>query len=242
MTALSSLAYAADGAGGVSSFGVLLPLSLLGFIVYFLYWQLKKRKKRIARKNQQKLEEFSEYVSKKSESTKKTTDKKEEKIPDRDARKIFISYRREDGADVAGRIYDRLIAKFGKDHIFKDVDSIPLGADFRKYINNSISNSSVLLVVIGNRWLGQSSETGERRIDDIKDFPRLEVAAALKRKIPIIPVLVLSSKMPDEESLPEDISAFAYRNGIPVRPDPDFEHDIKRLIDGIEQIQQPDIS
>jgi hypothetical protein len=51
---------------------------------------------------------------------------------------IFISYRRDDTADVAGRIYDRLIQHFGEDLIFKDVDSIPLGVNFRKYLSESV--------------------------------------------------------------------------------------------------------
>lgn len=48
--------------------------------------------------------------------------------------KILISYRREDSAHVTGRIYDRLVQQFGRTAVFKDVDSIPLGIDFRTYL------------------------------------------------------------------------------------------------------------
>lgn len=149
---------------------------------------------------------------------------------------IFISYRRNDSADVAGRIYDRLANKFGEDNVFKDVDSIPLGADFRDFIEASISNSFVLLVVIGKSWLGQSNDADSRRIDDPQDFPRIEIAAALKKNIPIIPVLVFGSSVPKERELPIEISNLAHRNGVQIRPDPDFNHDISRLIVGIEKI------
>ncbi len=39
--------------------------------------------------------------------------------------RLFISYRRTDSKQIAGRIYDRLAPVFGKENIFKDVDSIP---------------------------------------------------------------------------------------------------------------------
>ena len=45
--------------------------------------------------------------------------------------KIFLSYRRQDSAGIAGRIYDRLRAHFGDDAIFMDIDNIPFGVDFR---------------------------------------------------------------------------------------------------------------
>jgi len=39
--------------------------------------------------------------------------------------KIFLSYRRQDSAGVAGRIYDRLRDHFGNDAVVMDIDSIP---------------------------------------------------------------------------------------------------------------------
>ncbi|MEP7285741.1 MAG: SUMF1/EgtB/PvdO family nonheme iron enzyme [Chloroflexota bacterium] len=67
--------------------------------------------------------------------------------------KIFISYRRDDSADVAGRIYDRLVAKFGKDAVFKDVDSIPFGVNFKKHLEGVVQQCAVELVIIGKQWL-----------------------------------------------------------------------------------------
>lgn len=150
--------------------------------------------------------------------------------------KIFLSYRRNDSADVTGRIYDRLLAKFGDDNIFKDVDSIPLGANFKDHIDSMIKESAVVLVVIGNDWFGRSENAAGRRIDDPGDFVRLEVAAALNRKLNIVPLLVRRALMPTEEELPEELKPLAYRNGISIRPDPDFNNDIDRLIYGLEKI------
>jgi hypothetical protein len=147
---------------------------------------------------------------------------------------IFITYRREDSIDVTGRIYDRLCQHFGKQNVFKDVDSIPLGVDFRKHLGDSVGQCDVLLTVIGRQWLAGTGDKGQRRLDDVRDFVRIEMEAALKRNIPLVPVLVQGASMPGLEDLPEILQSLVYRNGIPVRPDPDFHQDMDRLIKGIE--------
>lgn len=145
---------------------------------------------------------------------------------------IFISYRREDSSDVTGRIYDRLCQHFGEQNVFKDVDSIPLGVDFRQHLGNSVGQCNVLLTIIGRQWM--AGEKGKRRLDDARDFVRIEMEAALKRDIPVVPVLVQGSSIPNVDDLPAQLQPLAYRNGIPVRPDPDFHQDMDRLIKGIE--------
>ena len=89
---------------------------------------------------------------------------------------IFISYRRNDSADVVGRIHDKLIYKFGKENVFKDVDSIPLGIDFRKILDKSVSNCNIFLAIIGTRWLEVKSPDGKRRIDDPGDLSGLKLS------------------------------------------------------------------
>lgn len=147
---------------------------------------------------------------------------------------IFISYRRQDSADVTGRIYDRLVQRFGKDQIFKDVDSIPLGVDFREHLGSVVGRCNLLLAVMGEQWLGASDVGGVRRLDDAKDYVRIEIEAALSRKIPVIPVLVRGATVPSEGDLPASLASLSYRNGIAVRPDPDFHRDMDRLIAGLE--------
>ncbi len=147
---------------------------------------------------------------------------------------IFLSYRRSDSANVTGRIYDSLLRDFDKKQIFKDVDSIPLGVDFRKHLNQKVGECNVLIAVIGNQWIEPNTPKGQKRIDDKKDFVRVEIEAALERNIPVIPVLVREAQMPAADELPESMTELAYRNGIPVRPDPDFHKDMERLIQGIK--------
>jgi len=146
--------------------------------------------------------------------------------------KILISYRRGDSADVTGRIYDRLIQQFGRTAVFKDVDSIPLGIDFRTYLDQQVAKCDVFLAVIGQNWMRSEGPRGKHRlVADSSDFVHVEVEAALKRDIPVIPVLVGGASIPPIDRLPASIQSLSYRNGIVVRPDPDFHRDMDRLID-----------
>lgn len=146
---------------------------------------------------------------------------------------IFISYRRSDSADIAGRIYDRLIEKYGKNPIFKDVDSIPLGVDFREYLGMKVSECNVFLAIIGDRWVDASDATGKKRLEDPSDFVRIEIESALERGIPVIPLMVRGAQMPVEENLPISLRKLVFKNGIQIRPDPDFHHDMDRLISAL---------
>ena len=145
--------------------------------------------------------------------------------------KLFLSYRRDDSADVTGRIYDRLVQHFGKEQVFKDVDSIPFGVDFRAHLQSRVNECKILLVVIGDRWIAGKGTAS--RLHDQKDYVRIELEAALNKSIPVIPVLVRGASIPDESDLPPALGSLSYRNGLAVRPDPDFHRDMDRLIEGI---------
>lgn len=151
--------------------------------------------------------------------------------------KILISYRREDSADVTGRIYDWLIQVFPQS-VFRDVDSIPLGVDFRAYLDEQVAKCDVFLAVIGRDWLRGKGRKGKSRLEDPGDFVRIEIESALKRQIPVIPVLVQGTKIPETQRLPASIQGLSYRNGIVVRPDPDFHTDMDRLIVHLKQPAQ----
>jgi hypothetical protein len=76
---------------------------------------------------------------------------------------IFISYRREDGAGCAGRLYDRLAAHFGDDCVFMDVEGIEPGADLFEANERAVGSCDALIVIIGNEWLATDS-AGHRRL------------------------------------------------------------------------------
>jgi hypothetical protein len=154
--------------------------------------------------------------------------------------KIFISYRRQDSQAITGRLYDHLEAHFGQGAVFLDEDTIPDGADFRRYIDQAVSRCDVLLAVIGAQWVrGRYQEgprQGQRRLDDPADFVRIEVQSALARGIPVIPVLVEKANMPAAQDLPEELQALPYRNAAEVRAGRDFRDDVARLIQSIESL------
>ena len=150
--------------------------------------------------------------------------------------KILISYRREDSADVTGRIYDRLIRQFGQEAVFKDVDSIPFGTDFRIYLDAQVAKCEVFLAVIGRDWMKRRGSKGKSRLEDPGDFVRIEIESALKRLIPVIPVLVSGASIPLAERLPASLQHLSYRHGIAVRPDPDFHRDMDRLIEHLKKL------
>ncbi len=129
-------------------------------------------------------------------------------------RAIFISYRRDDAEGQAGRLFDDLVKQFGEDAVFMDVAGIDAGRDFRRAIDEQVATCGVLLAIIGRSWLTLTDEGGRRRLDDPADFVRLETSSALKRDIPVIPVLVQGAKMPRAQDLPEDLQELAFRNGV----------------------------
>src|ERR1044072_5383566 len=147
-------------------------------------------------------------------------------------RAIFISYRREDAEGQAGRLFDDLVAQFGNDSVFMDVVDLEPGRDFRRAIDQQVASCGVLLALIGRDWLEVKNESGKRRLDDPMDFVRLETASALKRDIPVIPVLVRGARMPHAEELPEDLKELAFRNAVELthaRCDSDLQLLVKAL-------------
>jgi hypothetical protein len=147
-----------------------------------------------------------------------------------DVSRVFLSYRREDSIGIAGRLRDRLAGHFGADNVFFDVDTIPLGVDFRHHIDRMVAECDVVLVVIGRHWVDALDDHGQRRLDQAGDFVRLEVETALHRDIPVIPLLVDGANIPQPSQLPASLADLAYRNGTPVRHDPDFHPDVDRLL------------
>jgi hypothetical protein len=129
---------------------------------------------------------------------------------------IFISYRRDDSEGQAGRLFDELAQHFGHDAVFMDVAALMPGHDFRHAIDEHVSSCGVLLAVIGRQWLSLRDEAGGRRIDDPLDFVRLEVASALRRDIPVVPVLVQGARMPRAAELPEDLQPLVFRNAVAI--------------------------
>jgi TIR domain len=142
---------------------------------------------------------------------------------------VFISYRRENTAGEARALFNDLAARLGDGSVFMDVDSIALGRDFRVVLEETTATCDLMLVLIGRNWVEAKDEGGRTRLENPGDYVRLEIEAALKRNIPVTPVLVQGAHMPVAEQLPETIRDFAYRNGFELS-NTRWESDIREMI------------
>jgi TIR domain/Helix-turn-helix domain len=145
---------------------------------------------------------------------------------------VFLSYRRADDPAFAGRLADRLVAAFGAERVFFDVDTIGLGRDFVEQLDVALASCAVLVAVIGPRWVVTD---GVRRLDDPGDFVRLEIARTLARGIPVIPVLVDGVGMPAPGDLPDVLAPFARRQAHTIT-NARFGSDCRPLLAAIERL------
>jgi len=142
---------------------------------------------------------------------------------------VFISYRREDSAGHAGRLFDHLARKLGRDHVFRDVDNIRPGDNFAEAIREKIIASELLLVLIGPGWLKAVDREARRRLEDPNDVVRLEIEMGLKRKMRIIPVLLPGALMPSAHELPETLAPLHQLNAFEIS-EAHFDRDVLELI------------
>jgi hypothetical protein len=144
--------------------------------------------------------------------------------------KIFISYRRDDSRYQARMIYEAFLRRMPRENVFMDIDTIPLGVNFVKVLEGWVEQCEVLLVLMGEDWANSTDpKTGKRRLDNPKDFVRVEVRGALTRDIPVVPVMLDGAEIPDEAQLPDDIKGLLSRNAEFVEYR-NFDADVQRLL------------
>lgn len=149
-------------------------------------------------------------------------------------RLVFISYRHNDSFDITGRISDHLARACGRERIIRDVESFPIGCDFRAYIEEAIANGRALVAVIGPGWCADRT-SGRHYFDNPDDVLCFELLCARRHGIPIYPVLVNGARLPSAASLPPELRFIADLQATRVRSDLDFYADIARLQRAVEQ-------
>ena len=142
---------------------------------------------------------------------------------------IFLSYRREDSAGWTGRLSEHLRNRFGSESIFMDIDTIEPGADFTEALQKAVSACDVLLAIIGPDWATAADTSGKPRLNDPNDWVRVEIAAALKRNIRVIPVLVGGASVPTKELLPDELDTLAQRQAHELT-DKRWNYDVEQLV------------
>lgn len=145
---------------------------------------------------------------------------------------IFLSYRRADTSGYAGRLAAALAAQLGPE---KDVEAIAPGSDFSTVIDAAVARCQVMLVLIGDTWLFERDAQDARRLDDPRDYVRLEIRAALRRATPVLPVLLEGAAMPSASELPGDLAALARFQAIEIS-DTRWDYDVNRLVAAIARL------
>jgi len=148
---------------------------------------------------------------------------------------VFISYRREDTAGYAGRIYDRLNARF-PNRVFMDVTGLNPGMDFVDEIEKAVGSCQALIVLIGRNWA--VSAEGEKRLENPHDFVRLEVGHALQRGILVVPVLAGGASIPSADGLPAEIGSLLRRQVLKL-DDTAFDFYVDQLVKALEKVMGP---
>ncbi|MCB1901841.1 CHAT domain-containing protein [Cognatazoarcus halotolerans] len=143
--------------------------------------------------------------------------------------KIFLSYRRADSGGWVRTIDQRLTEVFGRDNVFRDIPSIPPGADFLNTLKAKLSECTVVLVVIGQMWSAISGRSHRRRLLEEDDIVRQEIESAIDLGLWLVPVLVGHATLPTKNQLPEKLQALTKRQAY-VLTDKHFEADLDDLI------------
>jgi hypothetical protein len=160
--------------------------------------------------------------------------------PEPRGRKVFISYRRSDTAQIVGRVYDRLKSEISEDDLVFDVNTIPIGVDFKEYISGAVGESAVLLVMVGEKWLSSAWKRTRWWFESKPkvDFVQVEIELALDLGVPILPLLVDSTAMPNVDDLPNSIKEFVFLNAAAIRSGRDFHKDMDRVLERIVPLRK----
>jgi hypothetical protein len=145
---------------------------------------------------------------------------------------LFVSYRKDDSVHATIALADRLVSRFGADNVFRDRDSLSLGVLYPRRIRRALERCDTVLAVIGPLWLDLRDASGARRLDNPRDWVRTELRMAFERGIPVVPVLLDRTPLPEQHRLPEDIRLLSLSTYWQVRHQ-SFESDVRGLIDGI---------
>ncbi len=149
---------------------------------------------------------------------------------------VFISYRREDSAADAGRLYDGLCTVLGAEQVFRDVSSgIDAGANFQQALGVQLQGCAAVIAVIGPRWLDITSDDGVRRLDKTDDYVRGEIASGLERGARVIPALVRGATLPKREQLPSELRGLTEGQAVALRDDV-WADDLGRLVEVLERL------
>jgi hypothetical protein len=148
---------------------------------------------------------------------------------------IFINYRTGDREATAVALDLALSHRYGPRQVFLDSRSLVAGRAFDTRLLAAVRGCAVLLSVIGQEWLTMTDERGRRLIDRRRDWVRREIAEALARNVPVIPVLVEDTPKLDPARLPMSIRRLADHQFVRLRHR-GFQTDLSHLVSQLGQL------
>jgi hypothetical protein len=148
--------------------------------------------------------------------------------------RVFLSYRRDDTQAVARLIYDKLTPKIGRENVFFDVSSIPMGVTFDEFVRDQLVQCSTLLAIIGGTWLGRR-QWGASRIRSKNDWVRRELELAFRQRLRVIPIVVVPHKMPDASELPRELKRLPSIQFAELSLGKDYETHVDRIVAAVSE-------
>lgn len=128
---------------------------------------------------------------------------------------VFLSHRRADTAAQARGLKDDL-ERAGVE-VFLDVDGIDYGSSIRQTIDQAMGSTTLLLLLIGERWVETSLHGLPNRLWDPGDWVRLEVESAHAQSVPVRPVLVDRGVVPPLQTVPPSLWPALDMKALPLR-------------------------
>ena len=151
---------------------------------------------------------------------------------------IFLSYKRSDDPGYVARLADSLERIFGEGTVYRDVDSVQAGANWKKSLARTVSGAEIVLAVIGPSWqellaAGQSDEL---------DWVRFELNQAHELEVPVIPVRLAQTEFDNEQDLQDlawlkDLQFFELADG-----QGRWDADLARLAEDMAKVTSLEIS
>lgn len=146
----------------------------------------------------------------------------------------FVSYRRADSSAASRWLANSIARTFGSHSVFVDTEAIRMSDDWANRIDEALLRSTLVLPVIGSRWLSITDADHRRRIDSPDDWVHKEILHALHEKKRVLPILLSRTPMPGAQALPAPISALARHQGFELR-DERWEADLASLLTEMER-------
>jgi len=152
--------------------------------------------------------------------------------------RIFISYRRHDTENEAGRLLTSIQRELPAADVFMDTSSLPAGSVWPDAVREALTSATAVVVLIGPDWLRAGSDDwGRRPIDRTDDWVRLEVEQAIATSTRLLPILVRGAQIPPADVLPEPMRPLTHRQALEIRA-AYWDHDVKLLFRQIAETDQ----